>query len=48
MKNKKYWCWWKSRYLLLVDMAEDRYVMQDFGDEVFVFTREEFLKLEAR
>ena len=48
MKNNRYWCWWKSRYLFLIDKVEDRYVMKDYGDEVFTFTEGDFLKLERR
>lgn len=44
----QYWCWWKSRYLFLVDMVEDRYVMEDIAGEVFDFTPEQFAKLERR
>lgn len=44
----KYWCWWLHRYLYLVEVKNEMYIMEDIADARFRFTKEQFDKLERR
>lgn len=45
---KEYWCWWLHRYLYLVKIVGDKYILDDICDVRFEFAEEQFNELEER